>query len=108
MQQFQNVLLTKVKTMTPYESVLGHKPDLSELHVFGEKAYVHIPTEQRTKLKSKAQKMTFVGYSLQHKGYRMIYLESNKIVMSRNVRLLVEDEQNIFSTEEVVSKDAVE
>lgn len=71
----QNVLPTRVKTVTPYESVFGDKPDLSELHIFGAKAYVHIPKEQRTKLKPKAKKMTLVGYSLQHKGYRMLDLE---------------------------------
>ncbi|XP_062715607.1 uncharacterized protein LOC134291634 [Aedes albopictus] len=90
----------RAKAITPHETVYGLKPDLSAMHVFGVKAYVHIPKEQRIKLKPEAKKMTFVGYSLQHKGYRRIDSKTNKIKISRDVRFLSEDEPGMFVSSE--------
>ena len=53
---------------TPYEKWYGRKPDLSHLRVFGCMAYAYIPDSNRKgKLSKKAEKLRFIGYSLQTK-----------------------------------------
>lgn len=59
----QNILPIRVKGKTTFEIFYGTRPDVSDLHVFGSKAFVHVPKEQRTKLEEKASKMTLVLFS---------------------------------------------
>lgn len=56
---------------------------------------MHIPKEKRTKLQSKATKLTFVGYSQQHKAWRFIDLKTNEIVFSRDARFLPSSDREI-------------
>ena len=65
--------------------VLNKKPDLSHLKVFGCICYVHVPNELRTKLDAKAEKCIFLGYSLEHKGYRCYNPITRKLRISRDV-----------------------
>ena len=84
----QNRVLTRSlsERMTPYEKWYGRKPDLSHLKVFGCMAYAYIPDIHRNgKLSKKAEKLRFVGYSLQTKGYRLINEDTGKVVISRDV-----------------------
>ena len=55
--------------MTPYEYFYGRKPDVSHFKVFGCKAYMHVPKENRKKWDSKTKKCIFVGYRITSKGY---------------------------------------
>jgi hypothetical protein len=56
---------------TPTEIFLGNKPDVSYFRVFGCKAYVFIPKDQRAnKLAPKAEEMVFLGYEQGSKAYR--------------------------------------
>ena len=71
--------------MTPEEKFTGKKPDLSHLKVFGCLAYVHIPDELRSKLDPKAEKCTFIGYSLEPKGYRCYNPLTREVRVSRDV-----------------------
>lgn len=71
----------------------GRKPDLSHIRLFGSQAYVHIPDVKRSKLDHKARKLTFVGYSLEHKGYRFVDLETDEITISRDVRFIEDKEE---------------
>jgi hypothetical protein len=56
--------------------MVSETPDLTNLHVFGFKCYVHIPKETRrtlgpgNKLIPKAQPMIFVGYSETKKAWK--------------------------------------
>ena len=61
------VLTTSFKEKTtPFEKSYGEKPDLSHLRVFGCMAYAYIPEANRKdKPSKKAEKLRFVGYSLQ-------------------------------------------
>ncbi len=56
---------------TPYEKWGGCKPNLEHLRVFSCVAYAHIPDCNRRKLDEKAEKLRFVGYSKNPKGYRL-------------------------------------
>jgi len=48
---------------SPAELLIGKKPSLSHLKVFGCSCYVYIPSSQRDKLDHRAVKCMFLGYS---------------------------------------------
>jgi hypothetical protein len=73
------------RKMTPYERWYSRKPNLDHLKVFGCVAYAHIPDEERKKLDMKAEKLRFVGYSIQCKGYRLYDEEKRQIKIRRDV-----------------------
>jgi hypothetical protein len=83
---------------TPWELLFHNKPDLSGLRVFGCAAYVTIPKVQRKKLDPPGSKGIFLGYSIQAKGYRVLLLDSNQMVLSRDVKF-VESEFPLLSGE---------
>jgi hypothetical protein len=57
---------------TPYERWdAGHVPDVSYFGVFGCKAYMHIPKDDRKKLDEKSIMTIFIGYKPGSKGYRL-------------------------------------
>ncbi|CAB4035798.1 Hypothetical predicted protein, partial [Paramuricea clavata] len=67
------------------------KPDVSNVKVFGCKAYMHVPKETKKKWDSKTKKCIFVGYSISSKGYRLYDPKTRKLHISRDV-LFDEDE----------------
>lgn len=87
----------------------GEKPNLSNLKVFGCKAFSHVPKEKRHgKLAPHAKEYVFVGYGFNH-SYRLFDIESKKIVMSRSVvfnedapGLTTDQVSSIFEKEQVV------
>ena len=62
---------TALKDKTPFKSLFGRRPDISQLKVFGCVSYVHVPDDQRRKLDAKAHKAIFVEYPPGVKGYKM-------------------------------------
>ena len=74
-----------VHNVTPEERYSGKKPDLSHLKVFGCIYDVHVPDELWTKLDAKAKKCIFLGYSLEHKGYRCYNPMTRKLRISHDV-----------------------
>lgn len=70
---------------TPYENWTGKKPHISHLKIFGSKAMVHVPKQNRRKWDSKSRELIFVGYCENTKGYRLYDKVSKKIVISRDV-----------------------
>lgn len=63
----------------------GCDPKYSHLRVFGCKAYMHVPKEQRSKLDSKTTPCVFVGYGDEEYGFRLYDPEKKKVVRSRDV-----------------------
>lgn len=84
----QNRLPCTAITRTPYEIWFSKKPDMNHLRLFGCSGYVLTPSVKRKKLDVKAVKMTFVGYSNEHKAYRMLNMRTGEICISRDVRFL--------------------
>ncbi len=78
---------------TPYERWYGRKPNLEYLRVFGCVAYAHIPDCNQRKLDEKAEKLRFVGYSKNPKGYRLYNEKNNKVITRRYVAF---DESNFL------------
>ena len=70
---------------TPIESFNGDKPDVSYFRVFGTRAYVWIPPEQKQdKLSPKSEEMTFIGYEPNIKGYCFWLKERRQVFVSTN------------------------
>ena len=75
-----------LKSTTPYEKWFERKPDLSHIRVFGCMCYAYIPeVKKKGKLSNKAEKLRFIGYSLQTKGYRLIDESTSKVLVRRDV-----------------------
>ena len=85
---------------TPFEFWYGHKPDVSNLRVFGCVCYVHIPDSHRRKLDPKAYKAVFVGYPTGTKGYKVFNIASGKFFRARSV-LFSESKFHNFSQETI-------
>jgi hypothetical protein len=64
------------------------KPDVSHLKVFSCKAFAHIPNEKRSKLESKSMPCVFLGYYEGIKAYRLMCVETKRIIKSRDVVFL--------------------
>lgn len=84
---------TSGRDLTPYEMMTGKRPDVGHLRVFGAKAFVHIPKENRTKLDFKGAPGRMVGYSINSKGYRIL-MDGNYVIDSRDVLF---DESNAYN-----------
>ena len=76
---------TALDSMTSEEAWTDVKPCIAHLKVFGCYAYAHVPQEKRTKFDVKAIKCLFLGYCEGTKAYRLLSLESNKILKSQEV-----------------------
>ena len=101
----QNIFGQKqcIKQFTSLTGVLqrqawsGIKPSVSHLKIFGCICYAHVPSEKRIKLDEKSQKCVFLGYSDVTKGYRLLYVKTNKFVVSRDV---IFDEKTTWNWED--------
>ena len=71
--------------LTPFELWYGRTSNLSYLKIFGCKAHVFIPKEQRRKLDSHSFEAIFLGYSEETKAYRLINTHTHKLIISRDV-----------------------
>ena len=65
---------------TPQEAWCGKKPSVAHMRVFGCIAYTKVPDASRTKLEPKSVKCLFLGYCEGTKAYRLINLETKKII----------------------------
>jgi len=62
--------------------------------MFGCVAYTIVPDEKRGKLDAKGTKCLFLGYCEETGTYRLMYLQTKKIIKSRDV-VFMEDKTNI-------------
>ena len=80
-----NRLPLKKNQISQYEIWKGKRPNLGYLKVWGCLAYCKRTEPKRTKLGPRAIKYAFVGYASNSKAYRLLDLESNVIIESREV-----------------------
>ena len=91
----QNRLPTKaLKDQTPYEAWYGHKPSLSFLKVFICLCFTHVPQIKRDKLDKRALPGIFISYSTVAKAYKIFQPQTGKIVISRYVHFVEDEEWN--------------
>jgi len=62
----------------------GNAVDFSHLRIFGYPAYVHVPSDERSKLDAKSKKCIFPGYKKGVKGYKFWDPVDKKVVISRD------------------------
>ncbi|KAE8660902.1 hypothetical protein F3Y22_tig00116944pilonHSYRG00073 [Hibiscus syriacus] len=81
-----NRLLTKAtQDKTTIKAWFGGKPSVKHLRVFGSICYAHIPAQKKNKLDAKTEREIFLVYDSQAKGYRIFNLDTEKIMISRDV-----------------------
>jgi hypothetical protein len=96
----RNLSPFKDNDKTPYEMFYGKAPNIARLRTFGCKAYVHTPKEKRGKLDDVSTPGIMVGYAENYKGYRILLMDNENVIISRDV---VFDEVPRQSTESTVS-----
>lgn len=75
---------TSIKSRTtPAELWYERKVDIDKIRVFGSKAFVHVPKEERGKLDERSKTMFLIGYT--GNGYRLWDETANKVVTARSV-----------------------
>ena len=75
-----------LKSTTPYEKWYDRKPNLSHVRVFGCMCYAYIPEVNKIgKLSNKAEKLRFIGYGSQTKGYPLTDESTSKVLVRRDV-----------------------
>ena len=58
-------------SVTPYELLIGEKPNLSRMRIFGTVAYTHFPKQFVKKLDAALKKLILVGYQGNSLNYRL-------------------------------------
>lgn len=69
----------------------GKDVSYDHLKVFGCKAFVHVPKDERSKLDAKTRQYIFLGYGRDEFGYRLYYPVEKKLIRSRDV-VFMEDQ----------------
>lgn len=70
---------------------MNEKFDIHQLKAFGTEVYVHIPKERRKKWDKKGEKGLMVGYEEDVKGYRIHFMQKNKVEIKSDVVFLNQD-----------------
>jgi hypothetical protein len=70
---------------TPHFALYGTAPSYDHLRVFGCACYPNTSATAPHKLSPRSTRCLFLGYSLDHKGYRCLDLTSHCIIISRHV-----------------------
>ena len=74
-----------LKFKSPYQLLFNQDPDYSFLRTFGCMCYPYLRPYAATKLDSRSECCTFLGYSAFHRGYRCISMTSGRLYISRDV-----------------------
>lgn len=77
--------------VSPFQLVFNKTPRIKHLQPFGCAAFARLPDELRIKsdLSGRARRCLFLGYDNDTKdGYKLLNLETNRVVHSRSVRFL--------------------
>lgn len=93
---------TKANDRTAYEMWNGQKPNLKNIKIFGCTAYTK-KFGQLRKLDERSKAMKFVGYA--PVGYRLWDSERRKIVISRDVHFVKNDEEQTVTQNETINFD---
>ena len=81
-----NRMPTRVlSNMSPYERLFQRKPKYEMLKVFGCQCFSWLNPYTQNKLQPKSKSCVFLGYSLNHQGYKSIDLTTRRIYLSRHV-----------------------
>lgn len=68
--------------------LFGKNVRYDHLRVFGYKAYVHIPYDERSKLDAKTRQCIFIGFGQDEFGYKFYDLIGKKAIRSHNMKFM--------------------
>jgi hypothetical protein len=74
------------KDKTPYKAWSGLKPEVTHFHISVSCAWAQIPSEKRKALDPQSTECIVFGYPDGVKGYRLIYLSLDMIIIERSVQ----------------------
>lgn len=96
-----NVLPNRsIENKSPNELWLGKKPDVSHFKVFGSKAMIMIPQQKRKKLDKKSMTCILLRRADDAKAYRVYDKASKKVLISRDIVFLENENSAIESNAE--------
>ena len=87
----RNRLYSSATNRTPFELFYGRKPQVSHIRRFGVTTVALKKGQNINKLHPKGEVLKLVGYSPTQKGYRLISPQNGKLIISRDVRFMDED-----------------
>ena len=74
-----------LKGLSPYELVYKKSPNFDNLRVFGCMCFT-TNLNNSDKFSPRSEKCVFMGYSLEKKGYKVLSIDSNYVLVSRDVK----------------------
>jgi histone deacetylase 1/2 len=81
-----NRLPTRVlQYLSPYEKLFHKSPSYDTLRVFGCACFPYLRPYNTNKLQFRSKRCVFLGYSLNHQGYRCLDQSTGRIYLSRHV-----------------------
>jgi hypothetical protein len=75
-----------VKDNTPYEAWSDLKLEVTHFRIFGSRACARIPSKNRKAFDPQSFECIFVGYPYDVKGYWLIDLSSERLIIERSVQ----------------------
>jgi hypothetical protein len=91
MYLLNRLLTTVIQTACPHLAQFGSVPSYEHLHVFSCACYPNTAATAPHKLSPRFIWCVFLGYSIDHKGYRCLDLSTNCLIVSQHV---IFDEDN--------------
>jgi hypothetical protein len=88
---FRNRVLSRTSNITPFEHWNGGKPNVSDLRIFGARAFVRVP--DTAKLDARSQEGIFVGRCNTQNASRVFIPDTRKIVFRKDVKV---DEEVLY------------
>ena len=77
---------SSIKLNTPFKAYFKHKPDVSNLQVFGSTAWARIPLDKRRALQPQSIECLFIGYLDESKGFKILDINTKHIIIERSVK----------------------
>jgi len=74
-----------IRNQSQFEAWHKRKLDVSHLKVFGSIAYAFIPSQSRDKFDEKGEKLIFIVYSDELKGFRLFNPKKDQLLLSKDV-----------------------
>ena len=75
-----------IKDKTPYKAWSGLKLEVTQFRIFDSHAWAQIPSEKRKAIDPHRNECIFVGYPDDVKGYRLIDLSSDQLIIEHSVQ----------------------
>ena len=102
-----------VQGMIPYEVGTGHKPNVSNLGIFGCNVHAHIPEDERGKVSSKTRRCTYFVYRETTRGFRLYDERKRGVFDSRDVvfneaKTLITQRIDVQNAEEATNQPVVD